>query len=161
MKRAPFDAARVKNAITAARQLLAAAGEHGQQDLTRALLLQGILSGDTVAAAIAERQRLQKENLRLRQRLTFARLRTERAKASLLERAATRPTPLQGLDLVNALREIYGIPPLPLLPPAELTTEFEVTAEIVPPVSPETRSDPPVRAEKEIEKHPNSPPAPK
>jgi len=161
MRPKSFDPARIRRAVKDARQLLAAAGERGQQDLTRALLLQGILSGDAVAASIAERQRLQKANLRLRQRLTHARLRTERAKAQLLERAATRPTPLQGLALVNALREIYGIPPLPLLPPAELTTEFQVTAEIVPPVSPETRSDPPVRAEKEIEKHPNSPPAPK
>ena len=53
MKHAPFDPARIKAAVTRARQLLRAAGESGQQDLTRALLLQGILSGDTVAAAIA------------------------------------------------------------------------------------------------------------
>jgi hypothetical protein len=161
MKRAPFDTHRVKTAITAARQLLRAAGEHGQQDLTRALLLQGILSGDTVAAAIAERQRLQKENLRLRQRLTFARLRTERAKASLLERAATRPTPLQGIELINQLRAIYSLAPLPLLPAPEVNRELEVNAEIVPPVSLETGSDPPVRGPKEIQKDPEIPPAPK
>lgn len=161
MKHAPFDPARIKAAVTRARQLLRAAGESGQQDLTRALLLQGILSGDTVAAAIAERQRLQKENLRLRQRLTYAKLRTERAKAIMLEKATAAPTRLTGLNLVNQLREIYGIPPLPLLPAAQVNTEPEVTAEIVPPVSPEHRSDPPVRAAKEIEKDPEIPPAPK
>jgi len=155
MKPAPFDPHRVKAAITAARQLLRAAGEHGQQDLTRALLLQGILSGDTVAAAIAERQRLQKENLRLRQRLTFARLRTERAKAIMLEKATAAPTRLTGLALVNELRAIYGLQPELLLPAAE------ITAEIVPPVSLQQGSDPPVRPEKQIEKDPNSPPAPK
>ena len=154
MKPAPIDAARVKAAITAARQLLRAAGEHGQQDLTRALLLQGILSGDTVAAAIAERQRLQKENLRLRQRLTFARLRTERAKALILEKAATAPLPLTGLDLVNRMREIYALPPL-ALPPAPA-----VEAQIVSPVSLPQDSGPPVRGPKEIENQPNSPPAP-
>jgi len=155
MKPAPFDAHRVKTAITAARQLLRAAGEHGQQDLTRALLLQGILSGDTVAAAIAERQRLQKENLRLRQRLTFARLRTERAKAIILEKASAGPNQLVGEALVNQVRAMYGLQPDLLLPAAE------ITAEIVPPVSLQQGADPPVRGPKEIENEPNSPSAPK
>lgn len=155
MKPAPFDANRVKTALTHARQLLRAAGARGQQELTQALLLQGILSGDVVSASIAQRQRLQKANLRLRQRLTYARLRTERAKAQLLERTLTRPTPLQGLDLVNQLREIYGIAPLPLLPAAP------VTAEIVSPVSLPEGPDPPTEEQKESEKEPQIPPAPK
>jgi len=143
MKNHQTDTTRVKSAIHRARTLLKAAGHHGQEDLTRALLLQGILSGDVISASIAERQRLQKENLRLHQRLTHAKLRTERARAIILEKASTVPTALLGLELVNRMREIYALPPL-ALPPAPV-----VEAEIVSPVSPETRShpDPPDQSE--------------
>jgi hypothetical protein len=92
-------------------------------------MLQGILSGDIMAAMVHTRQRLQNENLRLRRRITMSRLKTEEAKARLLSieadrRARPEPTAREVLEQVRA---IYGLPQAtqPLLPaPADAVAEI-------------------------------------
>ena len=128
-----------------------------REALTGAVLIQGILSGDVVSASIAERQRLQKENLKLRQRLTHAKLRTERAKAVLLERASIDRPALVGDALMHELYGIYGMD----YRPHRALPEPAVEAEIVPTVSavpPENCPDPPVREEKETDLPPRTAP---
>ena len=102
-------------------------------------MLQGVLSGDVMAAAVVTRQRLQRENLRLRERLTRARIRTEEAKVKLLDIEAevrTRPE-LPMYEIVNRMRAIYGLLPVaqPALLPAVETTVTEILQE--PPTSPD------------------------
>ena len=98
-----------------------------REALVEATMLQGILSGDVIAASIAARARLQREHLQLRRRLAYSRIKTESAKQRLLDvevEVRTRPQP-DLRTMVNRMREIYGLPPIPspLLP--------EVAAEIV------------------------------
>jgi hypothetical protein len=96
-------------------------------------MLQGVLSGDVMAAAIITRQRLQHENLRLRERLTRARIRTEEAKHHLLNiesEVRSRPAP-DAFEMVNRMRAIYGMLPIerPALLPAAETTAIEILQE--------------------------------
>ena len=119
-------AARVKKAIKNARAILNQVKKGDANALAQATMLQGLLSGDVMTAAIAERQRLQRENLKLRQRLTHAKMRTERAKAVLLEKAAAPQERLTPPELLAKLREIYGFQPFEepkALPPAVVTIE--------------------------------------
>lgn len=90
-------------------------------------MIQGVLSGDVMAATFISKQRLARENTRLRRRITFARLRTEEAKRRLLDIEADRrerPDP-DPVTMINRIREIYGMRPLPLLanPTAEIISE--------------------------------------
>ena len=102
-------------------------------------MLQGVLSGDVMAAAVVTRQRLQRENLRLRERLTRARIKTEEAKYQLLNiesEVRSRPQ-LDPYEILTRVRAIYGLLPVAraaLLPPAE-TTAIEILQE--QPTSPE------------------------
>ena len=141
-------AKRIETALRDARALLRRAGTRGGQQLAQATLLQGILSGDVLAASMHERQRMQRENLRLRQRFAHVRLRTEQAKAKLLELAAVQPTKLIGDALMEHIADIYGLEwkARPQLPAAQVEAQV---VPIVPPVSPENRADQPVIEKKE------------
>jgi hypothetical protein len=104
----------------------------GDEDaLAQATMLQGILSGDVIAASMHARQRLQNENLRLRRRLTHVRIKTEEAKRRLLE-AETDRSQVSGeitAIQINRIREIYGLEPQRLLPPAREITAFPIPTE--------------------------------
>ncbi len=110
----------IKNARRLSREL-----KTGDEDLlAKATMLQGVLSGDVIAASIHARARLQRENLRLRARLTHARLKTEAAKQILLDAEARRTTQttLMTGDALQRIRDIYGLSeprPVPALPPIE------------------------------------------
>lgn len=112
---------RLRKAIRNARQMQRVLRSGDEDVLAKATLLQGVLSGDVIAASIQARQRLQRENLHLRRRIATARLKTELVKQRLLEAEAQRierhePTPIV---VLNSIREVYGLPPhreLPALP---------------------------------------------
>lgn len=118
---------RLKNAIREARKMQSVLKAGDEDALASTMLLQGILSGDVMAASFHVRQRLQRENLRLRRRLNMARIKTETAKVRLLEIEATaRSRPASSpFELMNHIREIYGLPPVhqPLLPQSTITAE--------------------------------------
>jgi len=91
----------------------------GDEDvLIQSTLMQGLLSGDVMAASIRARLKLQRENQSMRRRLTMSRIRTENVKQRLLAIEADRrekpDTPLR--DVLYKIREIYGLnetnPPL-------------------------------------------------
>lgn len=94
-------------AVAEAREILEGISEAGKRDLLEATILQGVASGDVMAAAVATRLRLQNENLRLKVRLNRWKEKRERIRAEILERSnkdqPTRET------LVQAIREVYGL----------------------------------------------------
>lgn len=103
----------------------------GDEDaLAQATMLQGVLSGDVIAASMHARHRLQRENLQLRRRLTLARIKTEAAKQILFEAEAHRSeatgeiTALQ----IQRIREVYGLENHPFLqlPPAPQEKTLDV-----------------------------------
>ncbi|MBI4166223.1 MAG: hypothetical protein HY508_10880 [Acidobacteria bacterium] len=101
----------------------------GDEDvLIQATLMQGLLSGDVMAASIRARLKLQRENQAMRRRLTMSRIRTESVKQRLLTvEAERREKPDEPLQVtLNKIREIYGLKPInpPLLPAAQVTAEF-------------------------------------
>lgn len=86
-------------------------GNMGIEELATATLLQGIVSGDVISASIITRQRLQRENLRLRARLTNQKLRESHAKERLLQATAEKAErQLSREELTARIREIYGLP---------------------------------------------------
>ncbi len=113
----PADPARVgdrlRNAIQIARRLQRSLKKGDEDALAKSTLLQGVLSGDVVAASIHARQRLQRENLQLRRRLTLARLKTEHAKRLLIEAETARS--MKGTEFTQAtideIKAIYGLAP--------------------------------------------------
>ncbi len=117
-------AARLKEAVAKAREYKRILQKGDKDALAEAVLLQGIISGDVISASILTRQKMQRENLRLRQRLAVQKLRESRAQQRLLEVTADRAERKQSpADLIRTIREIYGLPPRPIeikaLPPAE------------------------------------------
>jgi hypothetical protein len=101
----------------------------GDEDaLIQSTLLQGLLSGDVVAASIRARLKLQRENQTMRRRLTMSRIRTEQVKQKLLgiEADARSKPAAPWYETVNHIREIYGLPAVnpPLLPAAQVTAEI-------------------------------------
>lgn len=104
---------RVKQAIATAAFLKKAITRTGiTQELAEATLLQGILSGDVAAASIATKVRLMNENLRLRQRLTASRLRSEQVKQAILRNELSRSKrhpPKTQDQIISSIRAIYGL----------------------------------------------------
>jgi hypothetical protein len=131
--------ARWRDGIRKAHQLINTLKKGDREAIAEATMLQGVLSGDVMAAAVVTRQRLQRENLRLRERLTRARIKTEEAKYQLLNiesEVRSRPQ-LDPYEILTRVRAIYGLLPVAraaLLPPAE-TTAIEILQE--QPTSPE------------------------
>ena len=103
----------MKSAIRKARQLKAILRAGDEDALADSMLLQGILSGDVMAASFHVRQRLQRENLRLRRRLNMARIKTEAAKVRLLEielyNRSKEPELVE--TTLNKIKQIYGLAP--------------------------------------------------
>lgn len=124
-------AARLKDAIAKAGEMSQALkkGKIGIEDLATATLLQGIVSGDVISAGIITRQRLQRENLRLRMRLAAQKLRQSRAKERLLNvNAEKEERQISHGELVNRIRDIYGLeikPQQPQLPQSTQNTPEE------------------------------------
>jgi hypothetical protein len=116
---------RLRKAIQIARQMQRQLKAGDEDALAQATLLQGVLSGDVIAASIHARQRLQRENLRLRARLTHARLKTEAAKQLLLQAEASRSIRTQDMneDAYRRIRDLYGLDTQPFhaLPAANVT----------------------------------------
>jgi hypothetical protein len=113
------ETARLQEGIRKARCMVESLQKGDREALTEATILQGILSGDVVAASIAQRQRLQAEVLRLRARIVRARLKTEEAKRRYLESEIThrdRQVAI-GEETFRRIREIYGIEPRQLPAP--------------------------------------------
>lgn len=85
-------------------------GKTDASTLGEALILQAILAGDVTAAAWSTRQKMHRENLRLRQRIALTKLRTEqlkqRAAALDIETSQKKLTPAQVMQRVRA---IYGL----------------------------------------------------
>ncbi len=106
-------ASRVKSAIATAAFLKKAISQSGlTADLAEATLLQGILSGDVQAAAISTKVKLMNENLRLRQRLTASRLRSEQVKQEILhtELLRSKRNPAQTHEeIISRIKAIYGL----------------------------------------------------
>ena len=127
----PQDPARVvsrlKNAIRKARQMQHVMKEGDEDVLIQSTLIQGLLSGDVMAASIRARLKLQRENQRMRRRLTLSRIRTEEVKQRLLsvEADAREKPPRPWHETLNVIREIYGLAPMnqPLLPQSSITAE--------------------------------------
>lgn len=119
---------RIKSAIRNAKKMLRAFKKGDAEKVTEATLMQGILSGDVTAAAIAVKIKLQNENLALRRALALSRLRTEgltqriqRRQAELMEKPALTSTEQQQL-MARRIQEVYGV----ALPAASTITEAEV-----------------------------------
>jgi len=134
-------ARRWSEGIKKAHQLIDSLKTGDREAIAEATMLQGVLSGDVMAASIITRQRLQRENLRLRERLTRARIRTEQAKVKLLDiegELRSRP-PQDPYQIVNSVRAIYGLLPVerPALLPAIESTATEIIEE-----SPESPDNP-------------------
>jgi hypothetical protein len=120
---------RITAALVAARRLARLVKSGDEDLLARATLLQGVLSGDVVAASIHTRQRMQREILRLKTRLAHAHLKTESVKQRLLEIEADRfeHADLPGTTLTR-IYEIYGLKPpreTRALPAATVTVEAQ------------------------------------
>jgi len=117
---------RITAALVAARRIARLVKSGDEDMLARATLLQGVLSGDVVAASIHTRQRMQREILRLKTRLAHAHLKTEAVKQRLLEAEASKieQAELPG-HFLNRIREIYGLAPVTTLqlPAASVTIE--------------------------------------
>ena len=113
-------ASRLRSAIRKARQMQRVLQAGDEDVLIQSTLMQGLLSGDVMAASIRARLKLQRENQTMRRRLTMARIRTEGVKQKLLEvEVISRSRPeVSLLDTMNRIREIYGLRPMnqPLLP---------------------------------------------
>lgn len=104
-------ASRLKFAIKKARQMQSTLKAGDEDALTQATLLQGILSGDVMAASFHARQKLQRENFLLRRRLTMSRIKTETVKQRLLAIEANRRERPETPGWVIALKvaDIYGL----------------------------------------------------
>ncbi len=103
---------RIKKAVASAAACIKALGTKSSlADLAEALLLEGILSGDIRAAAFASRNKLQTENLRLRQRIALTKLRTEEIKRKVAEIAlqASKPKNRSPEQVLIAIRNVYGL----------------------------------------------------
>lgn len=113
------EASRLHSAIIKAREMKAILRRGDADDLAQATLLQGIISGDVISASIITRQRLQRENLRLRERLAVQKLRESRAQERLLQLTADKAEQqINHAEIVSRVREIYGLQPFanPQLP---------------------------------------------
>ena len=114
----PDPAARLRSAIRKARAMQRVLKSGDEDVLIQSTLMQGLLSGDVMAASIRARLKLQRENQSMRRRLTMSRIRTENVKQRLLAIEADRrekpDTPLR--DVLYKIRVIYGLnetnPPL-------------------------------------------------
>lgn len=120
---------RIQAALAQARRIARLVKSGDEDMLARATLLQGVLSGDVVAASIHARQRMQREILRLKTRLAHAHLKTEAVKQRLLEIEADRfeHADLPGQTLTR-IYEIYGLKPPALsraLPASTVTVEAQ------------------------------------
>lgn len=110
-------------------------------DLANATLLQGIISGDVISASIVTRQRLQRENLRLRQRLAVQKLRESRAQERLLTITAQKTERQEShATLMSRIRNIYGLEATLIQAP---TPQLPEHTEIPPKNSPTLPQDKP------------------
>ena len=132
---------RIKAALRQARRIARLVNSGDEDMLARATLLQGVLSGDVVAASIHARQRMQREILRLKTRLAHAHLKTESVKQRLLEAEASKieQAELPG-HFLNRIREIYGLPPVILKALPEATITIEAIQDQVPEPQPSQKS---------------------
>lgn len=138
---APTD--RIRQGLAQARRIVRLVKRGDEDMLARATLLQGVLSGDVVAASIHARQRMQRDILRLKTRLAHEHLRTEQVKRRLLE---AQVETIEHADLTGTaiarIYEIYGLQPpreKPALPPADVTA---VPAPLPSPPSQKSHADP-------------------
>jgi regulator of replication initiation timing len=99
----------LRDAANEAKQIIGGLNDLEKQALIEATLFQAIASGDIIAAAVTQKVRLQRENLRLRARLARVKLKIEEQKLKALETLnKPKPTPT---ELQNAIAAIYGLPP--------------------------------------------------
>jgi len=132
---------RITAALAAARRIARLVKSGDEDMLARATLLQGVLSGDVVAASIHTRQRMQREILRLKTRLAHAHLKTESVKQRLLEAEASKieQAELPG-HFLNRIREIYGLPPVTTLQLPAASITIEATQSQAPEAQPSQKS---------------------
>jgi hypothetical protein len=126
--RAQRSPTQVRAAVERAKQILAKLRDGDADALTQATILQGVIAGDVLSAMFVARQRLQRENLALRNRIARARIKTEAVKQRLLSiEADNRSLPPQDpVVIINNIRALYGLPPTnpPLLSAPQITTEI-------------------------------------
>lgn len=121
---------RIRAALEQARSVARLVKRGDEDMLARATILQGVVSGDVVAASIHARQRMQREILRLKTRLAHAHLKTEAVKQRLLEAEATTIEHAElPAQMMMRIREIYGLPQREI----HQLAAADLTAEAIPP----------------------------
>lgn len=112
---------RVKVACQEAKRIMGVLESGDVEALVQATLLQGVASGDIIAASITAKLRLQNENLRLKQRLEKTKLAIQQQKLRAMEKLnSTEATPQQ---LLGEIAKIYGL--APAISPSYMPSNFD------------------------------------